>query len=218
MANIERRMPKDDARPKAVWGGRVRLSKGRGQAVWGHRIRRVLAPVAAAVWLSGCGDYATNGTGSSYLVLTTLTGGGGTSLQSDVVSDEGGVVQDNGQASLTVQMKDVGGAAPSPVNAITITQYHVEYIRSDGRNVPGVDVPSAFDGGVTVTISGSATVPFTLVRAQAKHEAPLRALAGHGGAQHISTIARVTFYGHDQTGRGVSVTGNIGVDFADWAG
>ena len=215
MANNERRMPSDDARPKAVWG-RVRRSKGRGKAVWGTRIWRVLVPVAAAVWLSGCGDYATNGTGSSYLVITTLTG----VPQSDVISDEGGVVQDNGQASIAVQMKDVGGAGPSPVNAITITQYHVEYIRSDGRNVPGVDVPVAIDGGVTVTVSGGATgtVPFTLVRAQAKHEAPLRALAGHGGAQHISTIARVTFYGHDQTGRGVSVTGNIGVDFADWAG
>jgi hypothetical protein len=32
------------------------------------------------------------------------------------------------------------------------------------------------------------------------------------------TIARVTFYGHDQTGREVSVTGNIEVDFSDWAG
>jgi hypothetical protein len=192
-------------------------SKERGKAVWGMRIRRALAPVAAAVWLSGCGDYATNGSGSAYLVLTTLTSGaGGASLQSDVRT-EGGIVQDNGQASLTLQMKDVGGAAPSPVNAITITQYHVEYIRSDGRNVQGVDVPFAFDGGVTVTVSGAATVPFTLVRASAKHEAPLAALAGHGGAQHISTIARVTFYGHDQTGRGVSVSGNIGVDFADWA-
>jgi hypothetical protein len=194
-------------------------SKERGKAVWGTRIRRALAPVAAAVLISGCGDYATNGTGSSYLVLTSLTGAeGGGSLQSDVVSDEGGILQDSGQASLTLQMKDVAGLGPSPVNSITITQYRVEYIRSDGRNVQGVDVPFAFDGGVTVTVSGTATVPFTLVRAQAKHEAPLRALAGHGGAQHISTIARVTFYGHDQTGRGVSVTGDIGVDFADWAG
>jgi len=92
------------------------------------------------------------------------------------------------------------------------------YIRSDGRNVQGTDVPFAFDGGVTVTVDGASSVPFTLVRAQAKHEAPLKALAGHGGAQHISTVARVTFYGHDQTGRGVTVTGNIEVDFADWAG
>jgi len=203
MSNVECRLP-NDKRRKAVWGGRI------AQAV-------ILGLVLLTA--TSCSSQVREGEGSSYLVLNTLTGGtGGGTLQSDVISDEGGILQDNGQASLTLQMKDAGGPGPSPVNAITITQYHVEYIRSDGRNVAGVDVPFAFDGGVTVTVSGAGTVPFTLVRAQAKHEAPLKALGGHGGAQHISTIARVTFYGHDQTGRGVSITGNIGVDFADWAG
>jgi hypothetical protein len=32
----------------------------------------------------------------------------------------------------------------------------------------------------------------------------------------ISTIAEVTFYGHDQTGRAVSAVGNIGVSFGDF--
>ena len=152
--------------------------------------------------------------------MTSLTGGdeNGATVESDVVSDEGGIVQDSGQATLTLQMKDLGGLGPSAVNSITITQYRVEYIRSDGRNVEGVDVPYAFSSAVTATVSGTSTVAFTLVRAQAKHEAPLKALGGHGGAQHINTIARVTFYGRDQTGREVSVTGNIEVSFADWAG
>ena len=194
MSNVECQMP-NDGRRKAVWGARAALA--------------VLLMASTS-----CSEAVRQGDGSSYLVMTSLTG----TNQSDVVSDEGGIVQDNGQASLTLQMKDVGGPGPSPVNAITITQYRVEYVRSDGRNVQGVDIPFAFDGGVTVTVSGSSTVPFTLVRAQAKHEAPLKALAGHGAAQHISTIARVTFYGHDQAGRGVSVSGTIGVDFADWAG
>ena len=98
-------------------------------------------------------------------------------------------------------MKDVRRPGPSPVNAITITQYHVEYVRSDGRNVQGVDVPFAFDGAVTVTVAGTRhRSPFTLVRLQAKQEAPLKALAFGGGANTITTVARVTFYGHDQTG------------------
>jgi hypothetical protein len=42
------------------------------------------------------------------------------------------------------------------------------------------------------------------------------ALANGGGAIVISTIARVTFYGRDQAGREVSVTGQIGVNFSDW--
>ncbi len=191
----------------------------RCKAVWGGRAAS-LGLAAVVLMSSSCSDAVRQGSGSSYLVITSLTGGeeNGATVESDVVSDEGGIAQDSGQATFTLQMKDNDGPGPSPVNSITITQYHVEYIRSDGRNVQGVDVPYAFSSGVTATVAGSATVSFTLVRAQAKHEAPLRALGGHGGAQHINPVARVTFYGRDQAGREVSVTGNIEVSFADWAG
>ena len=191
----------------------------RSKAVWGGRVGLALA-IASTMVLPSCSKAVREGTGSSYLVINSLTGGkdNDATVESDVISDEGGVLQDSGQVNLLMQMKDPNGLGPSAVNSITITQYRVEYIRSDGRNVQGVDVPYAFDSGVTATVAGSATVNFTLVRAQAKHEAPLRALAGHGSSQHINTIARVTFYGHDQTGREVSVTGNIEVSFADWAG
>ena len=87
-----------------------------------------------------------NGPASSYLVMTSADAAvpvhvSSRIVQSDVISDDGGIIQRRRQAALQLQMKDVGGAAPSPVNAITITQYHVEYIRSDGRNIQGVDVP-----------------------------------------------------------------------------
>jgi hypothetical protein len=192
----------------------------RRKAVWGARQLTAAGLVLGATLLTSCSSQIRQGEGSSYLVITRLTGGpeNGATVESDVVSDEGGIIQDPGEATLALQMKDLGGVGPSAVNSITITQYRVEYIRSDGRNVEGVDVPFAFSSGVTVTVAGVASVPFTLVRAQAKHEAPLRALGGHGGAQHINTVARVTFYGRDQTGREVSVTGNIEVSFADWAG
>jgi hypothetical protein len=64
--------------------------------------------------------------------------------------------------------------------------------------------------------SASTSLVFVLVRAQAKLEAPLMALRGAGGGLIISTIAQVTFYGHDQAGNAVSVTGAISVNFADW--
>jgi hypothetical protein len=194
-------------------------SETRQKAVWGARLGAA-GMLALLVGATSCSEMVRTGDASSFLVINSLTGGPDNSgtVQSDVISNEGGIVQDNGQAALTLQMKDLGGPGPSAANSITITQYRVEYVRSDGRNVQGVDVPFAFDSGVTVTVTGSATVPFTLVRASAKHEAPLKALADHGGAQHITTVARVTFYGHDQTGREVSVTGNIEVNFADWAG
>jgi hypothetical protein len=210
MPNLESQMPNDNVRMKAVWGSRI---KG-GIAVAGT--------IATLLALTSCSDAVRAGQSPSYLILQNIVGGPQNSgvVQSDVISDTGSIVQDGGSATMQVALKDPAGSAPSAVNAITITQYHVEYVRSDGRNVQGVDVPFAFDSGVTQTITagGSASVPFTLVRIQAKLEAPLQALAGHRGQLVISTIAHVTFYGHDQNGRDVSVEGNIEVDFADWAG
>ena len=42
----------------------------------------------------------------------------------------------------------------------------------------------------------------------------LAALAGNGLI--LSTIAEITFYGHDETGRAVSAVGNIGISFANF--
>jgi hypothetical protein len=191
----------------------------KGKAVWGARLGAATM-LSLLVGTSSCSEMVRTGDASSFLVITSLVGGpqSDTTVESDVQGDTGTVFTDVGQATLQLQMKDPGGPGPSPVNAITITQYRVEYVRSDGRNTPGVDVPFPFTSGVTTTISGSGSVGFTLVRVQAKEEAPLRALRGGGGASVISTVARITFYGHDQTGREVSVTGNLDVTFADWAG
>lgn len=200
------------------------------KVVWGAKVAGIAVLAMAA---ASCGKLTREGTAASYLVITALQGAPGTStafgsvLHSDVlnVNEQTGaqsIAPDQGQVAFQLALKDPGGPSapntPSPNNYITVTQYHVEYVRSDGRNQQGVDVPYAFDGAVTATVTGSSTVGFTLVRIQAKQEAPLQALAFGGGANTISTIARVTFYGHDQTGREVSVTGNIEVDFSDWAG
>ena len=119
-------------------------------------------------------------------------------------------------------MKNTSPTAPSvaPVNAITITRYHVSFRRSDGQNTPGKDVPGHFDGAATVTIPGgsAAVVGFELVRRTMKLEPPLSNLVGGGGAILISTIAEITFYGTDQAGNEVSVMGTMTVNFADLAG
>ena len=210
MPNAEVRMTSPGARQKVVWGSRVMIAIA------------FAVSLAALFALASCSDAVRTGQASSYMVLQSLAGGANNSavVESDVISDKGTVFQDNGTATIQVAMKDPQGSAPTEVNAITITQYHVQYVRSDGRNVQGVDVPFAFDSGTTATIpaAGSGTVAFTLVRVQAKLEAPLAALAHNGGQIVISTTAQVTFYGHDQSGRDVSVTGNIEVDFSDWAG
>jgi hypothetical protein len=225
MANAERGMPKmgtamttadathPDARRKAVWGSSMKI------------VVALAMSLAALMALTSCSDAVRTGQSSSYLILQSMGGGASNTpvVQSDVFNSTpppGSVLQDNGTATIQVSLKDPLGSSPTDVNAITITQYHVQYTRTDGHNVQGVDVPFAFDSGITQTIpaGGSAAVNFTLVRVQAKLEAPLLALKGGRGQEVISTIAQVTFYGQDQNGRSVSISGNIEVDFADWAG
>jgi hypothetical protein len=176
---------------------------------------------------AGCGKVMRNDRSSSYLIITKLTAASGADpdkdsdeLSSDVVT-KGGVVEDLGAVTFRLSMKDIGlyGAnGPSRNNYITVNRYRVTYKRSDGRNTPGVDVPFGFDGAGTVTVTDQdAGLAFVLVRVQAKLEPPLMNLRNGGGADTISTIADITFYGRDQAGNDISVTGSISVNFADWA-
>jgi hypothetical protein len=179
---------------------------------------------------SGCAsDTTREGRSPAYVIVNSIEGASGSEpddfgspLGSDVLTD-GGVINDLGQAEMILALRDIGQSGsptePTTNNAVTLTRYHVEFTRTDGRNQPGVDVPYAFDGAVTATIAGESavTVPFEVVRVQAKEEAPLRALRGLGGAFAISTLAKVTFYGRDQVGNEVTATGTLQVNFADWA-
>jgi hypothetical protein len=136
---------------------------------------------------------------------------GGQQVKSPTVYD------DPGRVVLALAMKNPVGTEPTSANFVTFNRYRVTYIRADGRNTPGVDVPYPFDGAITATVTDQpVTVGLTLVRIQAKLERPLLPLVGGGGSLAISTIAEVTLYGADQTGREVSATGRISITFADW--
>ena len=128
------------------------------------------------------------------------------------------VFNDLGHVEMSLILKDQGPPAqgPSVLNQITFTRYHVVYRRTDGHNTPGVDVPFAFDGASTFTVpaSGTVTGSFELVRNDAKREAPLLAL--RVSPVVLDTIADVTFYGRDQVGNEVAVTGSLSVSFADF--
>lgn len=204
------------------------------------RTLRALGLVAAlAAPLAGCTKAQTVGKSPAYLIIESLTGSSGADpdeedgvLASDVLTlvkqDIDGeevlvptVYEDIGNVTFRLALKDPGSTTtpntPSSANFITVNRYRVQFRRSDGRQTPGVDVPYGFDGAITATVSGSGIkASFTIVRIQAKTESPLRLLAYRNASNAISTIADVTFYGSDQAGHEVNVTGHIGVDFADW--
>ena len=125
---------------------------------------------------------------------------------------------DTGAATIRVTMKNPS-LESSTLNAVTINRYRVTFRRADGHNTPGVDVPYGFDGTTSVTIQegAEAGVIFDLARVSAKEEPPLRNLVRGGGQVFIYTIAEVTFFGRDQNGNEVVVTGSLSVNFSDYA-
>jgi hypothetical protein len=183
-----------------------------------------------------CGDAVTQSKSPMLLVVNTLegapTGGHGAntftgSLLSDVVvlttspdpcstsNPCATVYNDLGRVTLASVPKNVS-IAPTSNNQVTINRYHVDFIRADGHNTPGVDVPFPFDGSATGTIpeTGTLTLTFELVRHTAKEESPLAQLANNPNILH--TIARVTFYGQDLVGNAISVAGSMSVDFGNF--
>jgi len=198
---------------------------------------RLLAAATLVASVSCAGDMATTGDAPVMLVIDSLAassgatpGSLGNTLNSDVITlveqtvngqtvKVPTVFNDVGQARFHLVRKNpVAVTSPSPLNDVTINRYRVTFRRADGRNTPGVDVPYGFDGAATVTITGSAggTVGFELVRHNSKQEPPLSNLAYAGGAIQINTIAEITFYGRDQAGNEVQVTGTMNVNFADF--
>jgi hypothetical protein len=186
---------------------------------------------AAAITSAGCGEYLRDqGRAPMQVVILSLEGASGndgefgTAFASDVITmvrqndpSSCTVWGDSGEVTIQLIAKNPTGPAPTPLNSVTFTRYRVEYLRSDRPNaVQGVDVPYAFESGVTFTVpsTGSGTFGFTLVRNTAKLEAPLMALRNNSVLIHA--IARVTFWGRDQAGNEVMSTGDIGVTFGDF--
>ena len=199
-------------------------------------ISRILVTAAVAAGSVSCGDVVRSGRAPVFLVIESLGAARGSSAQtfssfllSDVITNVTTpepcsaenpcptIFNDPGQAVLRLSPKNIlAPGTPSPNNEVTITRVHVKYVRADGRNTQGVDVPYEFDGAMTGTVpaSGSATIGFQLVRNNAKIEAPLVQLRSNGVI--IATIAQVTLYGRDLVGNDITATGSLEIDFGNF--
>jgi hypothetical protein len=193
-------------------------------------VGRLAAATVVALTSVSCGsELLRTGRAPVFLSIEAIEAlAGGTeasaNLLSDVASATGSVFNDLGRATIQVNLKDQSGALTgvesptTPLQSVTITRYRVNFTRADGRNTPGVDVPFGFDGATSVTIAagGSGAVTFDLVRHANKLEQPLRAMRGLGGQLIVSTVAEITFFGRDQNGNEVTVSGMLDVTFGDF--
>jgi hypothetical protein len=185
-------------------------------------VGRLLVGAAILVSTSCGGELLRTGRAPVFLVIESIsmTAGGESGQEStgSLLSDVTPVFNDIAEVRIRAEAKNQS-APLTGINDVTLTRFRVVYRRADGRNTPGVDVPYAFDGGLGVTIpaGGNASATLDIVRHQAKLEPPLKNLAGFGGQLVISTITEITFYGHDQNGNEVTVTGSVNIQFADFA-
>jgi len=181
--------------------------------------------VLAVLSFSGCNALENATTSGSKLILISLTGNdlagqvGSTIIFSDVAEANGGTINDNAVAEVTAALLDPFQEAGTFYQAIFVDQIDVEYSRSDGRNIQGVDVPFAFSQKVSVTIeiSGTAEIPFVIVQHNAKSESPLVNLFnGLGGVLKLE--AKITIHGKDLGEHRIQpVVGHISIYCANYA-
>jgi len=203
-------------------------------------VKRLALPVAVTtVWLASCTAVEDDNTTNTLILILSMEASPGgfetaefvTDLFSDVLSCQEAQVQgvqtcqcaffnDNGRVTMVARPKDQLRPTALAFNDIIFERYRVSYVRADGRNTPGVDVPYPFDGAAnfTVPITGDEVArPFLLVRNQAKEEPPLINLQNGGGAVVFSVLAQVEFFGRDVAGRAITVRGYVNITFTDFS-
>jgi len=189
---------------------------------------RLLAPVviaALALAPMGCTpDFVENSEADVILRMVRLTGQPGSEDQ-----DEGDVlfsdvccaiINDNIELEVELILKNPSVLVPGQFNDVNLERYELRYLRSDGRNVEGVDVPYRISGAlssVQVITGDTATVSVVGVRHQAKLEPPLKNLENAGNQDLITTIAEFTIHGRTVQGGVLEARGSLQVSFADFA-
>lgn len=202
----------------------------------------LLVLLAVALVSYACTRVEDNSRSASLLTMTSVqgvtgaasgTGQTSTPLLSDTCDSPNTAPQDpqtcvvvNDNADLTfrndfLQIGPGSGVSGGPtfLNDVVVSRYRVDYIRPNGRNTPGVDVPFGIDGTMNVTVpaNNSATGSIIVVRHEAKREPPLSEL-DNGPAENVLTAnAQIQCYGTDLAGRVVSAIGWLEIHFANYA-
>lgn len=160
------------------------------------------------------------------LILSSITPVGDTF--GDVVNDDGTVADDRVEVEFVARLKASTDPTAPELQEIVIERYEVTYRRTDGGSSTPAGMQRAMTAKVPVTPNGSGadrtlTVTLTLTPGSQKLEPPLSHLISPGfdpdtGNTSIQTDATLTFYGTTIAGDRVSVSGGIGIQFANYAG
>jgi hypothetical protein len=192
--------------------------------------KAALAALAALTALA-CNPIENNTQSASLLTVVAISGLDIAAKDANFTQSD--VLVTNSTTGLSTITDDVAKAtlsastlAPNPpagtsqYNDIQLDKLVITYIRTDGRNAQGVDVPYSFEQNLSqvIRVGQETTFSFIIVRASAKQEPPLIGLrAGATRGEILYTNARIDFYAHDLAGKKVMATGYLPVEFADFA-
>jgi hypothetical protein len=191
---------------------------------------KILVLIIAALALVSCVAKENDSTSGSFLAIASLTGNdlegtaGSTTVFSDVSIDNS-IVNDNGVASIsTLTYSPIENPLTNPITFymnVIVDQIDVEFMRTDGQNVEGVDVPFRFTQqlNMLIPVDEMIDIPFVLISHVAKLEAPLLALREVPSREFIlKLVAKVTVHGKDLGGHRVApVSGLMTVWCANFA-
>ena len=189
---------------------------------------KITAILTGLFFLFSCNPIGDESQSDSILVVLSITGtdiedNEVNFLQSDVLivdpdTGAGSVTADTAKVSFTAKLIDPTVTDTSYYNSIQVTRYTVQYIRTDGKSIEGVDVPYSFEGAISalVEIDSTVDVSFIVVREVAKLELPLVELGEGRGEGVLEVVARIDFYGHDTANNKVKATGYLTIFFANY--
>jgi len=194
-------------------------------------ISKILIVIPVLFTFFSCNPIENDSRSPSLLIVqemlgTDAEGNEANFLQSDVIIQDPddptntSIKADSAVASFKASLLEPASVkGPSQYYDITLTRYVVSYMRSDGKNTEGVDVPYSFEGYLTtlIPIGSTVDISFVIVREVAKNEPPLVELAFGTQEGVIEATAKVDFYGHDLANREVKATGYLSIFFANYA-
>ncbi len=191
---------------------------------------KLLVLIIAALALASCQAKEDDSTSASFLVITSLTGNdlagkaGSTTVFSDVITN-GSIINDSAVAVVTAltynPTEDSEAHDITYYMNVIVDQVDVEFMRTDGKNTEGVDVPYHFSQpmNMLVEVDKTASIPFILIRHVAKMESPLIQLRDFPSEEFVlQLLAKVTMHGKDLAGHRIApVSGYLTVWCANFA-
>jgi len=164
-----------------------------------------------SIGFSGCNKLEEITTSGSKLIIDLITGTDSrgesetTTIFSDVITD-GTIIDDYATITLSAVVLNPDVPAGTFYQDIMVEQIDVEFSRSDGLNVQGVDVPYSFSQKITARVQPGGLkviLSFVLIQNTAKVESPLVELVTLGQEHILKLEAKITVHGKDVAGNRV---------------